>query len=619
LSADTRHSGLALSHFLLAVLACLAIYAFPAAGLWPILLSVVPFGVRLFIDRPMFRYGLIDGLLAIFLVTALIGCWAAYDQKIAWIKLGLLISGILLYYAISTQPGVNLGLLAGFWFVFGVAVSLYFLLTLDFVASPAKFQFINQIGLKWMSIRPVVSWPAIQPSDTAAGIAIITSVYGLYFLAAKPETNRNKLVRILVLLGFGIVLAAVVLATSRGALVALAAVTGVLLAWLFIRRIGLWKENVYRFFPAGVLLFLGLTALLLTRPLGVLDNRFFSGMNLILSRSELIRNSISIMIDFPFWGGGLGSFPGLFSQYVLVIPYYSLLNSHNIFIDVGIEQGMIGGLAFLFIYSISLWKIAFILGRKHSTPMQIFYGCVFISIFIAVFHELVDDYLYSGCWPGLAFFPVGMSMLAAATEPAHDVSSRRNAFFSHSSEIQNLGSAKVYSHAILALLALVVAVCALNWNRIAAEWLANLGAVKMDKIELAGYPANKWDEGRQINELLPARMLFVHALQYDSGNWIANYRLGLIEMSERDFYSASDHLAKAYKQEPWHRGIGKNLAYSYAWLSKMDEARLFLAQIPEAKSELQEYARWWDTQGRKDLSTNANVLSSELKSSAVQH
>ncbi len=114
-----RIARLALSHFLLAVISCLVIYAFPAAGLWPVLISAIPFGARLFIDRPLFHAGLVDGLLAVFLVTALIGYWAAYDQTAAWMKLCLLVAGILLYYAISTQPEFKSGctgrLLVYFW------------------------------------------------------------------------------------------------------------------------------------------------------------------------------------------------------------------------------------------------------------------------------------------------------------------------------------------------------------------------------------------------------------------------------------------------------------------------------------------------------------------------
>ncbi len=619
MDAGKHHRTLALSHFLLTVLACFVIYAFPSAGQWPILLSVIPLGVRLFIDRPLFHNRLIDGLLAIFLVTALIGYWAAYDRTAAWMKLSLLVAGILLYYAISTQPKSNLDILAGFWFIFGVGVSLYFLLTLDFGVSPAKFNFINQIGLKWMSIRPAVSWPAIQPTDTAAGIAIITSLYGFYFLAPREETPRNRLVSVLVLVGFGIVIAAILLATSRGALLALAAATGVLLVWLAIRRMGSRQEIAYQFFPVGVLLFIGLTALLLILPLGIFNSGFLIGENLILNRSELIRNGISILLDFPFIGGGLESFPGLFSHDILVIPYYSLMNSHNLFVDVSIEQGMIGGLAFLLVYSISLWKMAALLGRGHSNRMQIFYGAVFTSLLIAMVHGLVDDYLYSRWWTALAFFPVGMSTLASAMEPAQKTNSPRNSLFGQIFGRQTSGSRQVYARGLmLAGITLVVAVIGLNWNRIAAEWFANLGAVEMSRVELAGYPANKWNDGGRINEMQPAKMLFIRSLDYDDKNWIANYHLGLIEMVERDFSSAANYLAQAYQQQPWHRGVIKNLGYSYAWLGEMEKASLYLQSIPEAKSELDVYVWWWDTQGRQDLSANANVLASRLKSANVK-
>ncbi len=607
---------LALSHFLLAVLACFLIYVFPAAGLWPILLSIVPFGVRLFIDRPVFHHRWVDGLLGIFLVTALIGYWAAYDRTAAWMKLDLLAVGILLYYAISTQPESNLGVLAGFWFVFGVGVCLYFLLTLDFGVSPAKFHIINQIGLQWMAIRPAVRWPAIQPTDTAAGIAILTSVYGFCFVVPEDKTPRNRLITVFVLAGFGIVLAAILLATSRGALVAVAAAVVLLLVWLALRRMGSRQEIVDKFFPLGVLLLFGLTALLLILPLRIFNSGFFIGENLILNRSELIRNGISILLNFPFIGGGLDSFPGLFSQDILVIPYYSLQNSHNLFVDVSIEQGMIGGLAFLLLYSIGLWKTASLLGRGHSRKMHVFYGAAFTSLLIAMVHGLVDDYLYSGWWAALAFLPAGDGHAGCGNRVCTGTGHGARWFIlgADITEFRLVGVRGFF----LAGTILVVAIVGWNGNRIAAHWFANLGAVKLDKVELAEYPANQWDDGGRSSEMQPARMLLVRSLEYDATNWSANYHLGLVEMSERDFDSAAKHLAMAYQQKPWHRGIIKNLGYSYAWLGEMDDACLYLEMIPEAKSELDVYVWWWDTQGRPDLSANAGLLASRLKPANVQ-
>jgi hypothetical protein len=620
LRASSPHRALALSHFLLAVVACMALYVFPAAGLWPILLSVIPWGARWVRDRPLFHHGLMDGLLAVFLVTAWIGYWASYDRTAAWMKLSLLLAGVLLYYAISTQPRSNLGALAAFWFVFGVGISLYFLLTLDFAISPAKFHIINQIGLKWMAIRPVAHWPGIQPSDTAAGIAIITSVYGLYFLVSDETMPRKSLIRVLVLIGFGIVLAAVVLATSRGALVALAATAGAWLVWRTIHRVSSpgWQQ-IYKIFPAGTLLVVGLTALLLIFPTGIFGNGFFAGENLILKRSDLIQGGIAMMRDFPFLGGGLGSFPGLFSQYILVVPYYTLLNSHNVFVDVSIEQGMIGGFAFLLLFTISLWMIASLLGRKHSRRMQVWYAAAFASIFIAMLHGLVDDYLYSGWWAALAFYPVGMSILAVGTEslaaPAATISRPPGGTAGDIS----LGSRRLPFRGIpLLVIGILIAGIGLTWDKITAQWLANLGAVEMAKVELSDYPANHWDDGKRINDLQSAKILFIRSLAYDAGNRIANHRLGLIKLSEKDFSSATKYLTEAYQLEPSHRGITKNLGYGYAWLGQTDMARRYLKKIPEAESEMDVYVWWWDTHGRHDLSTNASSLAFAMKHTIIE-
>ena len=65
------------------------------------------------------------------------------------------------------------------------------------------------------------------------------------------------------------------------------------------------------------------------------------------SRAELTERGAYFLLDYPITGGGLNSFPGLYSQYMLGIPQFYFINSYNLFLDVAIEQGIIGGLAFL--------------------------------------------------------------------------------------------------------------------------------------------------------------------------------------------------------------------------------------------------------------------------------
>jgi O-antigen ligase len=114
------------------------------------------------------------------------------------------------------------------------------------------------------------------------------------------------------------------------------------------------------------------------------------------SRTELFRRSLYIAADFPYLGGGLGSFPGLYSNYLLVIPYYFLPNSHNMFLDVTIEQGLFGGFAFLFLYFGSVWIVADTFSKEASANILIFNSISLLALAIAIIHGVVENYLYNG-------------------------------------------------------------------------------------------------------------------------------------------------------------------------------------------------------------------------------
>jgi lipopolysaccharide biosynthesis regulator YciM len=158
----------------------------------------------------------------------------------------------------------------------------------------------------------------------------------------------------------------------------------------------------------------------------------------------------------------------------------------------------------------------------------------------------------------------------------------------------------------------------INFNRLRAAWQADLGAVQMAKVELAGFPTNQWTEASILPKLDQAGVLLRSALEADSNNRTANHRLGLISMLQGDFHSATSYLEKAYQKAPHHRGIVKSLGYSYAWLGNTEKALFFLSKIPEAKDELGVYVWWWDTQGRDDLSISASQQEARLKSQTYQ-
>jgi cytochrome c-type biogenesis protein CcmH/NrfG len=160
----------------------------------------------------------------------------------------------------------------------------------------------------------------------------------------------------------------------------------------------------------------------------------------------------------------------------------------------------------------------------------------------------------------------------------------------------------------------LVGVCLLKLNGIRSEWYADLGAVEMAQVELAAFPSNKWTDPRLMPPLGAVQSLLRSSLQYDPNNESANYHLGLISMLEQDFESAAAQLDRAHQVVPNHRGIIKKLGYCYVWLGDLDKAELLLAQIPEAKSEMEVYSWWWSQHGRPDLANRASQIAALLDS-----
>jgi lipopolysaccharide biosynthesis regulator YciM len=147
---------------------------------------------------------------------------------------------------------------------------------------------------------------------------------------------------------------------------------------------------------------------------------------------------------------------------------------------------------------------------------------------------------------------------------------------------------------------------------IMSAWNANLGAVEMARVELAGFPSGQWEDGTKVVSLGRAEVYFRRALAQDANNRTANHRLGLIAMQRRDFSSAVSYLETAHWIDGDHRGIIKSLGYAYVWSGEFDQAAPLVNQIPEASQELSTYIWWWQEQGRDDLAENAATMLKQL-------
>ncbi|MCP4423684.1 MAG: tetratricopeptide repeat protein [Chloroflexi bacterium] len=543
-------------------------------------------------------------LMGVFAATAVLGVWVAYDRARAGMKLANIVASIVLYYVLAGQGRRNAWRSAGALGVLGSGIAVYFLLTHNWQTWPADIALLTRIGEAWMGIRPSFPLPTIHP-NIAGGLIAVLLPFQIAFGVYGYRKRRRDIWATAVILG-GVALIGLALTSSRAAWLALAAALGVLLLWMVSAKAQAainWPRRTI--FIILTLLMVGLgvgvSFPLAGGPLGLAGG--LPGANSATSRLDLYRQTLDLIGDFPFTGGGLAAFPGLYSQYIAVTPFFQFDYSHNLWLDIWLEQGLLGLLAFLSVMvgsGLALWRTT---EPRHETPEQerrrrpfrrelnLFRWATAVGLLTMTLHGFVDDALYGGVGTPLLFALPGMAAAGARKRGAVPAS------FSWNSH---------WAWVAVAVLASVGA-----WRSAAVNWRSNWGAVVMTQTELQGWPTDRWDDGRNAAQLAPAKDLFQRAIQIEPENRAAQSRLGLIALLERDFETAVAHLQTAHDLDPDHRGIAKSLGYSYVWAGELEQAAVLLAAIPEAGWEMKAYVNWWNEQKRPDLAAQAMEMAAK--------
>lgn len=552
-------------------------------------------------DRFVLRRTPFDWPLALFLLTAVGGVWVAYNRTAAASKFWLLLIALMLFYMLAGQPVRNLTRITGLLAALAVLVAIFFLLSHDWRAFPVKFQLVNRISQAWMAVRPEVGFTPLHPNVAGSLMAMLWPFFPALALVAYREQQRGRLLAITITAVF--VLAALMLSGARGAWLSLAAAVGIWFLWLvsgqLSARLALPRRPLFIF-----LLFIPALAALLFAgaypggPIALLDR--LPGPNNAGSRLALGRNTLHLIVDVPFTGGGLAAFPGLYSQYILLIPFYFLPNGHNIFLDAVLEQGIPGGAALAAVLLGSGVLLArpssASAGENSRTALR---WATFAGLLVMVLHGQVEDTIYgSPALPLLFLFP-GLAVALTASVP-----DRRRLW---------AGSRPLRLAIGVTLLLLAITTITLFRQPLQAAWYANLGSIEMARVELADWPKRAWDDGRNVSALANAETLFGRALATDPANQTAHYRLGLITMLARDYGPATRHLELAHAATPDHQGIIKALAFSYSWAGEYENGLEMLLQVPTAVPEMRNYVSWWRSQGRADLSERAAEMVGRLE------
>lgn len=555
-----------------------------AGGLWyvsrgslgggPLLVGLLPAGLRLARREAPLSRTPFDSLLILFLLTAGVGVWAAYDRPNAWAKFWWLVGATLVFYALVRQPAAHRRTLTTGWALFGVLTALYFLATHDFVELPAKWPALNRLAALWSPWRRL--WHDLHP-NVAGGLLALAAPWSVaVWLDGRLRQRRGR--QWLALAVAAIILTGLLFTTSRGAWLALGLGLLAWAGWVFTQRAQAHGAH----WPGRVWAGLGVTALVsvsLTLRLAstALADRLPDPAS-VAGRLELAQSAWQLIQDAPFTGLGLGAFPGWYAHYIRVVPHFYLIHSHNAWLDVWLEQGALAAAVWLFVMGGALWRLL----RRGAGPGW-WRGALLASFVVLLVHGLVDDALYGSRAALLLWALPGLTLVGA------DVSAETWRTFL----------------AALALAGVLLLVVTPRWR---AAWTANMAALDMARVELAAFPSGQWSDGSEVERLNSAESAFQHVLMLDPANRTALHRLGLVAGLRRDWMSAAAYLARAHQLCFDHRGVRKNLGYAYAWLGEGEKSAELLLAIPEAGPELEAYAWWWPTQGYPDLGPRAQAV-----------
>ena len=470
-----------------------------------------------------------------YIASAVVAVWAAYDGRQALLRFFLLLAGVLGLMVAPMLPAGSLRRTAGF--VLGLPSLLLLLVSLAYGSQ--RFQ----------ALSGYLSMPL---SDNLASSII---VIGLPFAFASlwlGVAERRFLPALTGGLALFVGVAALVLTGSRGAWIGLAA--GVMIAgYLLIRhslvaRRGRTPVWLLLADVALILIFLGAVvfyAAMIRSP--ELDAQF--GISAqggsALSRMALWRDSLPLIQDYFFTGSGLAGTAMIYATYAYLLHVPYLFHAHNLYLQVALEQGVPGLIAFVGIFAAAVLYIVNAWQRTDRTGRALF-AAGYAATAALLVHGLFDAELYFSPLAPLVFLAPALLLWSAS-------SVYRQARGGDEDEATSAGgmAGVVMGLGLPVLLAVLM-------PGAPARWEANLGAVLQSRAELGIYRQPEWSFQDQVRrqlpqDLAPAESHFQAALALDPGQPTANRRLGQIAMARGTFAVAERYLSTAHAVQPAER------------------------------------------------------------------
>lgn len=596
--------------------------ALVAGGLWyvrtpwvpwalPLGLALAPWLARWLLVGRLTRRTPFDVPLALFVATAGVAVWAAFDKEVAWHKFWLVVAAVFLYYALVNahsllrngrdrrSPLQHSGdprawLLA----LLGGALALYFLAGHDWQANPAKIDLLTRLGTALQAPLPPIAGHRLTANVTGGILALTLPFAGAAVVGAWSGPRRLPAGLAAVAL-LALILFSLAMTTSRGAWMGAAAALLLALLWQGTSRLAArvvepeagaraLRQRQRQLFYGGLAVAVTLLSLVISQwPGGVpaAVDAVLPGSGTDLSRPALWRNSLILVQDYAFIGAGLGSYMMLYSTYSLLIHVGFSFHSHNMFLDMAIEQGLPALLLFSAMCLFFWWRVERELrppGQRRQTAGSPALAAAALALVVMLVHGLVDDTFY------------GSRALLFLFVPFAFVATRGRGATTHPVPAATRHLSLTYR---LSLIALLLALSLFLWHApIRALYYTNLGAVYQSRAELGVYEWPAWDiqdSVRRAIDLSAAVAAYERALALNPRNGAANRRLGQIELSHGDYGAALVHLERAYAATPWDNATRQLLGEAYVVNGRVAEAAPLWATVNKGQGQLELRAYWY--------------------------
>jgi hypothetical protein len=515
----------------------------------------------------------------IFVASAIVSFVTSYDQWAGREKLTLMLIGLLLPLLLAVLVRRRIETSIG---IFGVACTVAALL----------------IGVAGFALA------GFDKGAAAGNLAVLIPLGGCGLVWAMARANRI----LLVLLSVSLIVASgiVLIGDEHSAMLGL--VIGPVIGFGYFWRHRMAAPSPWlRIIDLAMLLlgamFVGVYLMLIFAPeqMGRIPQLLPS---YYAHRFAAWRDTPGLISDYLFTGSGLGAAPMVLSTYLFLVHVPYFYHVHNLFLQVGIEQGVFGIIGLTGMFVAAFWSMAIAIRRAHAY-IALCAASVFASLTALFVGGMFESDVYAGGWVVVMFLSFGFAWVIAQ----YDVASRAT----------RRGESNRVRFRDLAVGAIPIVICValLLWPGAWTQWLANEGALAQTKAELSGFRfplALIQDDIRRDPrvKLDPAIALYREALQQDPHNATALRRLAQVELSRGEFATAQQNLEIAYQTAPGQRATRQMLGETLAIAGRIDEAHALWATIVVAPELLKARLWWYEHLGDQQAADNIRAVLDRL-------